>query len=94
MKRLHVILDEWEEGATTHGIYIKHDPAHDVLKSHGKVNVDVWVYANTWGYYLDEIVIEIGEIEPFRASIIVEVVGSPLELPFARNTIREEPILR
>ncbi|EFA10407.2 hypothetical protein TcasGA2_TC012646 [Tribolium castaneum] len=58
------------------------------------VEIDLWIYANTWGKYLEEIIVEIGDLTPFCFNLMVEVVGPPIEYPFARNTTLPCPTLR
>lgn len=65
-----------------------------MIGNRGQMEIDVWVYANTWGLYLDEIVIDISGLTPFCASLLVEVIGSPITIPMAQNSIRQEPTIR
>lgn len=75
-------------------IVVKVEQARQDIRGHEIVEIDVWVYANTWGYYLEEIVIDISHLIPFCASILIEVIGSPVEFPIAQNSICKEPTLR
>lgn len=59
-----------------------------------EIEIDIWIYANTWGVYIEEVVIELKDVPPFCLSIIVEVIGSPVEFPFALNSLHETPVLR
>lgn len=58
------------------------------------VEIDIWIYANTWGIYVEEVVIEIKDTPPFCFSMIIEVVGLPIEYPFALNSLQKIPIIR
>ncbi|XP_044271975.1 uncharacterized protein LOC123015940 isoform X2 [Tribolium madens] len=58
------------------------------------IEIDLWIYANTWGKYLEEIIVEINDLTPFCFNLMVEVVGLPVVYPFARNTTLPCPTLR
>lgn len=46
----------------------------------------ITVYAETWGFYLEEISIEIEHIPTFYMNLVIQVVGQPIEMPMNRNT--------
>lgn len=73
---------------------VKITPACKRFHSRQVILIDLYIYANTWGIYVEEVVIEIKDIPPFCFSMIIEVVGSPIEYPFALNTLQELPTLR
>lgn len=66
----------------------------------GKLNpqelllANIWIYANTWGIYAEEIVIDIEEIVCFTFSLIIEVVSCPLQIPFGIGAITNYPTIR
>lgn len=64
------------------------------IEGHGALEIDLWIYANTWGIYLEEVVVEVNDIQPFCFSMLIQVMGLPIEYPIARNTIHNEPVLR
>lgn len=72
----------------------------DCEKSAGQINandiskVTVFVYAKTWGIYLDEITVELQDLPCFTFSIIVEVQRSPIEFPFALKTAKPLPTIK
>lgn len=76
------------------GIAIKICPPYKRFHGRQQKEIDIWIYANTWGVYVEEIVIEVKDIAPFCFSMIIEVVGSPIEFPFALNSLHDIPILR
>ncbi|KAI4460409.1 deleted in lung and esophageal cancer protein 1 [Holotrichia oblita] len=84
----------WDDQIVDNGIVIRTDQTKNVIGNHEQVEIDVWVYANTWGLYLDEILIDISGLTPFCASLLVEVVGSPIAIPMAQNSIRQEATIR
>ncbi|XP_022900271.2 deleted in lung and esophageal cancer protein 1-like isoform X1 [Onthophagus taurus] len=102
MKNLNDVLAElklakstvWDEIVTPEGIVVKIENQSKNLNSFEIIEFDVWVYATTWGYYLEEIVVDISEVLPFTFSVLIEVLGLPIEYPIGLNSIRKEPILR
>lgn len=76
------------------GILVKAEPSSLKMKGYEKVEIDLWIYADTWGVYLDEIIVDINEILPYSFNILIEVVGCPIEFPIAMNTILDEPTFR
>ncbi|KRT79609.1 hypothetical protein AMK59_7462, partial [Oryctes borbonicus] len=84
----------WEDLIAANGIVIKIEQTKNSIGAYENIKIDVWVYANTWGLYLDEIVIDISQLTPFCASLLVEVVGLPVEFPIAQNSIRKDPTIR
>lgn len=79
---------------TEYGIMIQPERETGYIKPNELVSVDIWVYANTWGIYVEEIVIDLENIVPFSFSMIVEFVGCPLEIPHAIGCITKYPIIR
>lgn len=88
-------VDElWGSMITEYGIMIQPERETGYIKPNELVSLDIWVYANTWGIYVEEIVIDLENIVPFSFSMIVEIVGCPLEIPHAIGCITEYPIIR
>lgn len=76
------------------GIVVQISPTYKQIYGRQVTEIDIWIYANTWGVYIEEVVIEMKDIPPFCLSMVVEVIGSPVEFPFALNTLHDTPILR
>lgn len=64
------------------------------LKFGEVIQINVWIYATTWGIYTEEIVVNINNITPYYFNVFVEVTGQPVEFPIAKNTIRNNATLR
>ncbi|KAF2903634.1 hypothetical protein ILUMI_02541 [Ignelater luminosus] len=87
--------DEWEESINGNfGIVVKPKPEKKLLAAHGSVEIDIWVYANTWGIYVEEILIEVNDIIPFCFSLLIQIVGIPIEFPITLNSNTDQPIVR
>lgn len=77
-----------------HGFLIAPKPDNIIMNPKEKIKIDIYVYANTWGVYCDEILIEVNECLPFVFNVVAKCIGMPIEFPFALNTINSEPIFR
>lgn len=77
-----------------YGILIHPEIESGPIKPYEMISVDIWIYTNTWGIYVEEIIVDIANIVSFSFSLIVEVIGSPLELPIGMGTIRKYPTIR
>ncbi|CAG9763662.1 unnamed protein product [Ceutorhynchus assimilis] len=86
--------DFWEPMIDHSGIVIQPETESSYMKANELVTVDIWIYAKTWGIYVDEIIIDIKDIIPFSFSLIIEVTGCPLELPFGIGAITQYPTIR
>ncbi|RZC37459.1 uncharacterized protein BDFB_003375 [Asbolus verrucosus] len=85
----------WEKSCQDgYGITIEPERPSGDMVPYEMVEIDLWIYANTWGKYLEEVIVEINDLTPFCFNLIVDVVGSPLEFPFARNTLLDYPTIR
>lgn len=92
---IYFTVGYWEKSVVPGvGIAIKVEPPHGEIHEEKSVEIDISVYANTWGIYIEEIMIEINDIAPFCLKLLIEVVGLPLEYPIALNTICASPIIR
>lgn len=76
------------------GIVVKVCPPYKQFYGRQEIEIDIWIYANTWGVYVEEIVVEIKDIPPFCFSVIIEVIGSPIEFAFALNSVHDVPLFR
>ncbi|GJQ87786.1 hypothetical protein Trydic_g18642 [Trypoxylus dichotomus] len=84
----------WEDLIAANGIVLKIEQSNNSIGAYERIEIDVWVYANTWGLYLDEILIDISQLTPFCVSVLIEVVGLPVQFPIAQNSICREPTIR
>lgn len=92
---MYLIVDKWEKLTLSGvGIVVKVSPTYANIDSNGMLEIDLWIYANTWGIYLEEVVVEVNDLQPFCFNVLIEVIGLPIEYPIALNAIRNEPILR
>lgn len=90
-----MLLDPWGKLVPPeNGIIVKLNPTYKKLYGHQQVNIELWIYASTWGVYVEEVVIELEDIAPFCFSVLIEVIGSPIEYTFALNSLYETPMLR
>ncbi|KAF5296355.1 hypothetical protein FQR65_LT10247 [Abscondita terminalis] len=87
--------DEWENFINTkYGIMVKFNPPFGCVSCLETVEVDLWVYANTWGVYIEEAIICINDIQPFTFNLLIEVVGIPIEYPILLNSLVTIPTLK
>ncbi|XP_044754078.1 uncharacterized protein LOC123313311 isoform X2 [Coccinella septempunctata] len=84
----------WDKACAQHGIVVILDVEKGTLCCGDVIQINVWIYATTWGIYTEEIVVNINNIAPFCFNVFVEVNGSPVEFPIAKNTIRSYATLR
>lgn len=80
--------------ATDHGIVVLPNPEKTDLPPFKVVQIEVWIYANTWGVYAEELLVDIKDVVTFSFSLIVNVIGSPIMFPMALNSMLDIPILR
>lgn len=83
----------WRRRIQRHGLVVHPDKERGWLTQHQLLPLDFWVYSCTWGVYCEEVVVDLEGIAPFSFSLLVEVVGGPLELPLATGgaTVRCQP---
>ncbi|KAL3267965.1 hypothetical protein HHI36_007102 [Cryptolaemus montrouzieri] len=84
----------WDEACRRHGIVVIPDIEKGLLECGEVVQINIWIYATTWGIYAEEVVVNINNITPFYFNVFIEVNGAPVEFPMAVNTIRNYPTLR
>lgn len=77
-----------------YGIIIEPEQNDTNLKANSIIKVCLLVYAKVWGIYIDEIVVELQNLPFFTFSLILEVVGSPIEFPIALNTNKALPTIK
>ncbi|XP_060527900.1 uncharacterized protein LOC132702970 [Cylas formicarius] len=58
------------------------------------IPINVLIYSNTFGTYVEDIVVDIDNVIYFEFSVIVEVVGCPLYLPMFQTYTTYYPTLR
>lgn len=79
---------------TGKGIIVKMHPSRGNLEDYGVVQIDIWIYADTWGVYMEEVAVEINNSTPFCFNILIQVNGSPIEFPLLYNSLQQEMSLR
>ncbi|CAH1969264.1 unnamed protein product [Acanthoscelides obtectus] len=79
---------------TDHGILVQPDIEHSDLKGFGWIKLNLWIYANTWGIYLEEIIVDIEDTPSFSFALLIDVTGIPIEFPMAKNAITKYPTVR
>lgn len=85
--------DEFADRLSEHGVVVLPRPEIGELAPKRAAAVDIWVYAATWGVYLEEICVSVGEMPTFFFNLLIEVVGLPLEYPIA-SAGTAEPAIR
>ncbi|XP_074041230.1 deleted in lung and esophageal cancer protein 1 isoform X2 [Leptinotarsa decemlineata] len=85
----------WDELiCNEYGILVFLDVENGPLPKYGSVGINIWIYANTFGIYSEEVMIEIPEIPAFSFSLLIDVVGCPIVFPMALNSLTKNPIMR
>ncbi|CAG9862498.1 unnamed protein product [Phyllotreta striolata] len=93
--RLKKREDLWNDlMGTDYGILVQPEVCSGELNAYGSAHVDIWVYANTYGIYSEEIVVEMVEIPSYHFSMLIEVIGSPAVVPMGVNSITNYPTIR
>ncbi|VEN46992.1 unnamed protein product, partial [Callosobruchus maculatus] len=70
------------------------DIEHGELKGFGWTKVNLWIYANTWGIYSEDVIIDLLDTPSFCFSLLIDVTGIPVEFPMALNAITKYPTVR
>ncbi|KAF5273951.1 hypothetical protein FQA39_LY01066 [Lamprigera yunnana] len=87
--------DEWDELVNIeYGVLVKLTPSCGSLQLQDVVPINIWIYANTWGTYIEEVTVYVNNVEPLRFNILFEIVGIPIEFPISLNSIAKETVLR
>lgn len=76
-----------------YGILVHPTKDSGKISSYGWSKIDMTIFANTWGIYLEEIAVDIGDIQCYTFSLIIEIIGAPV-FSIGRNTITEYPMIR
>lgn len=76
------------------GVVIYVDPLNSDLDPFEAVPVDIYVFADTWGTYTDELEIRITGLPRYTLAICVEVVGSPISLSIEQKDSTKVPVLK
>ncbi|KAG5866401.1 hypothetical protein JTB14_025991 [Gonioctena quinquepunctata] len=92
---LRTNAEMWRDlGENEYGILVLPELENGELAGFKYAAIDIWIYANTYGIYSEEIIVDIPEIPAFGFSLLIEVVGSPIALSMALNSLTECPIIR
>nr|XP_031840591.1 uncharacterized protein LOC116430493 isoform X1 [Nomia melanderi] len=75
------------------GVVIYVDPLNSDLDPFKAVPVDIYVFADTWGTYTDELEIRVTGLPRYTLAICVEVVGSPISLSIEQKDSTKIPVL-
>ncbi|XP_078043203.1 uncharacterized protein LOC144473306 [Augochlora pura] len=75
------------------GVVIYVDPLSSDLDPFLAVPVDIYVLADTWGVYVDELEISITGLPRYTIAIYIEVVEPPISLSIAQSTPTAVPLL-
>nr|XP_049694118.1 uncharacterized protein LOC110383233 [Helicoverpa armigera] len=81
--RLHsrtLDADEWASGVRAAGVALACVPARGVLAARACTALAVRVYADCWGLYHDQLLIQIAGVAPVVLDVWVEALGPPLQL--------------
>ncbi|XP_046965877.1 uncharacterized protein LOC124534209 [Vanessa cardui] len=70
---------QWIGDVHSPGVILQCEPASGDLRSRSKSSIQVSVYADCWGFYYDQILIQIENLEPLIVDVWIEAVGEPLE---------------
>lgn len=70
------------------------DPLNSDIGPFKAMPVDIYVFADTWGYYVDELEINIVGLPQYTIGICVQVVGSPISLSISDRNESNIPIIR
>lgn len=58
------------------------------------IPVDIYIFADTWGIYVDELEINITGLPQYTIGICVQVVGSPISLSISDRNEFNVPVIR
>ncbi|XP_050492198.1 uncharacterized protein LOC126874321 isoform X1 [Bombus huntii] len=76
------------------GMVVYVDPLNSDIGPFKAMPVDIYVFADTWGYYVDELEINIAGLPQYTIGICVQVVGSPISLSISDRNESNIPIIR
>lgn len=78
---------------SNYGIFVNPMKEHGKISKFGWTKIDFTIFANTWGIYLEEVTIDIGDIQCYAFSLIIEVVPTTF-FPIGLNSVTEYPTIR
>ncbi|XP_031772308.1 uncharacterized protein LOC100865195 [Apis florea] len=76
------------------GIVIYVDPLNSDIGPFKAISVDIYVFADTWGIYMDELEINIIGLPKYTVGICVQVVGSPITLSISDRNEFNIPVIK
>ncbi|XP_026300779.1 uncharacterized protein LOC100577425 [Apis mellifera] len=76
------------------GIVIYVDPLNSDIGPFKAISVDIYVFADTWGIYMDELEINIIGLPKYTIGICVQVVGSPITLSISDRNEFNIPVIK
>ncbi|CAB3221204.1 unnamed protein product [Arctia plantaginis] len=86
--------DQWAGDVCESGVALSCHPTSGVLASCAHVEIIVQVYADCWGVYRDQILIQVENVDPIVVDIWMQVIGSPLQFKIQPNYSQDElPIM-
>lgn len=90
-----MIEDYWEEiKPQGQGVVLVIEPVNGNLTPYETIAIDIYVYADTWGVYVDEITVAITGLPDYIFGVCIQVIGSPIAYPICITGINKTPILR
>ncbi|KAK2585225.1 hypothetical protein KPH14_009928 [Odynerus spinipes] len=91
----HQTEDIWKEiKQPLSGILIYVNPLITQLGPYEDALIDIYVFVDTWGIYVDELEIHIPGLPPYILAIGVQVTESPISFPICEKTQLKIPICR
>ncbi|CAH1156241.1 unnamed protein product [Phaedon cochleariae] len=79
---------------TEFGILVLPQVEKGSLAPYGLAEINIWIFANTYGIYSEEISIDIPDIPTFSFTLLMEVIGNPVVFPMTLNCLIDHPIIR
>lgn len=76
-----------------YGILVLPDVKGGSLSGFGLIEINLTIFANTWGLYQEEIAVDVLDVPCFTFSLLIEVVGCPVIIPMMYN-FPKVPIMR
>ncbi|XP_072948710.1 uncharacterized protein [Epargyreus clarus] len=92
-KKRELQNDQWAPNVQDPGLAVQCSPPEGVMTSQGQVKIVVSVYADCWGLYQDQILIQIDKLEPIILDLWVEAVGPPLLFAINPTFEHNSPVL-
>ncbi|XP_075977863.1 uncharacterized protein LOC142977675 [Anticarsia gemmatalis] len=80
-------------GVAAPGVALWCAPARGVLAARAHVDLRLLVYADCWGLYRDEILIQVEDVEPIVLQVWVQAVGAPLHVKLLPQAAAAPPAL-